>query len=305
MSDQQDQSNARESTLDHPSEQAPEYVLGTNESELHRLGFQHRLWSVPAHQLWERAQITPGKKVLDVGCGPGFASLDMAQIVSDANTTGQALGGVVGVDESPSYIGFARDQATQRKLKNAQFFEGDVTEIDKVLEAQGIEEGTFDLAYVRWVMCFVPDPEATIRAITKMLKPGGRLMIQDYFNYGSMSIAPRSDVFEEVIDAIKRSWNEHGGDSDIMGRLPSIAINEGMRVDHLARVEIGTAQPGSTMWSWPATFWPVFIPRLEELGYITAQKHAQFLQVWEQWSNDPGAFMHLPPVYEMIATKPL
>jgi len=49
----------------------------------------------------------------------------------------------------------------------------------------------------------------------------------------------------------------------------------------------------------------VFIPRLEELGYITKAQHAEFLEDWKKISNDPAAFMHLPPVYEMIATKPV
>jgi ubiquinone/menaquinone biosynthesis C-methylase UbiE len=275
----------------------PEYVLGTNEAELHRLGFQHRLWFVPAHRLWERAGIEPGKHILDVGCGPGFASLDMAQIVTNT-------GRVVGVDESPPYVEFANGQAQSRKLPQAQFHLGDATQIDQVLADQDIEPGSFDIAYVRWVMCFVPDPSATIGAIVKMLRPGGKLLIQDYFNYSSMCLAPRSKVFEEVIQAIAKSWSEHGGDPDIMGRLPRIALDAGLELDHIARVEIGTARPGSTMWNWPASFWPVFIPRLEELGYITAGQHRAFIDIWKTYSEDPAAYMHLPPVYEMIATKP-
>jgi ubiquinone/menaquinone biosynthesis C-methylase UbiE len=273
-----------------------EYVLGTHEAELHRLGFQHRLWFVPAHRLWERAGIKPGSKMLDVGCGPGFASLDMAQIVSQE-------GKVVGVDESATYVEFAKSQAQSRLQHQTQFFRGDVTNIDQVLNKEGVESGTFDIAYIRWVMCFVSDPQTTINSIAKMLKPGGKLLIQDYFNYASMCVAPRSEVFETVIQAIAKSWSDHGGDPDIMGRLPQIAINADLSIEHIARVEIGTAQPGSTMWNWPETFWPVFLPRLVELGYITNEQHLEFLKDWESHSNNSAAYMHLPPVYEMIATK--
>jgi len=275
----------------------PEYVLGTNEPELHRLGVQHRLWFVPAMKLWERADIGPGKHILDVGCGPGFASLDMAQIVT-------STGRVVGVDESPPYIEFASAQGESRLQHHASFYLGDVTKIDQVLADQSIEPGSFDIAYVRWVMCFVSDPVSTINAIARMLKPGGKLLIQDYFNYDSMCVAPRSEVFESVIQAIGKSWSDHGGDPDIMGQLPRIALDAGLNLDHIGRVEIGTARPGSTMWNWPTTFWPVFIPRLEELGYITAKEHQNFLAMWAQRTNDPAAYMHLPPVYELMASKP-
>ncbi|MGV6814351.1 MAG: methyltransferase domain-containing protein [Phycisphaerales bacterium] len=278
-----------------------EYVLGTNEAELHRLGFQHRLWFVPAHRLWERARLSPGMKVLDVGCGPGFASMDMAQLVTRS-------GRVVGVDESASYVEFAKGQAVGRQQPQARFYVGDVTHIDRVLGEQGardgIEPGSFDMAYIRWVMCFVDDPVATISSIARMLKPGGKLLIQDYFNYDSMRVAPPSEAFETVIAAIAKSWVEHGGDTDIMGKLPRIAIDAGLQIEHLAQAQIETPRPGTTMWNWPDSFWPVFIPRLEELGYISADEHEAFKRAWVETSNDPAAFMHLPPVYEMIAVKP-
>jgi SAM-dependent methyltransferase len=273
-----------------------EYVLGTNEAEMHRLGFQHRLWSGAAHDLWQRAQIAPGCRVLDVGCGPGFASLDLAQIVTH---TGQ----VVGVDESKPYIDFATNQASTRQLPHASFYQGDVGTIDELLGANGIEEGSFDIAYVRWVMCFVSEPDKVIQSIAKMLKPGGRLCIQDYMCYQSMSLAPKSDAFDRVISAIDKSWRDHGGDPDIMARIPKLSMDAGLTVREISRVEPRTPRPGSTMWNWPATFWPVFLPRLESLGYITPQEHQAFLHDWQERSNDPSAFMHLPPVYEMIATK--
>lgn len=74
-----------------------EYVLGTGEIESTRLGLQHRIWSGPAHWLWERAGIRPGMTVLDVGCGPGHASIDLAEIVGPS-------GRIYAVDESPLFL---------------------------------------------------------------------------------------------------------------------------------------------------------------------------------------------------------
>ena len=54
---------------------APEkpYLLGTDPDEGRRLETQHRLWSPEAHDLWDRAGFGPGDRLLDLGCGPGFA----------------------------------------------------------------------------------------------------------------------------------------------------------------------------------------------------------------------------------------
>src|SRR5262245_50101060 len=69
------------------------YVLGTHDAELDRLGLQHRIWSEHAFALWERAGIRPGQRVLDVGCGPGYATVDLARLLGPASR-------IVAIDES-------------------------------------------------------------------------------------------------------------------------------------------------------------------------------------------------------------
>jgi ubiquinone/menaquinone biosynthesis C-methylase UbiE len=59
-----------------------EYALGTNDAEIVRLGVQHKLWSASAFAVWERAGIGVGKTVLDIGCGPGYTSYDLAGVVT-------------------------------------------------------------------------------------------------------------------------------------------------------------------------------------------------------------------------------
>ncbi len=58
-----------------------DYVLGTHEKELARLGLQHRVWRPVVLDCWQKAGITVGKRVLDVGAGPGYATVDLAEIV--------------------------------------------------------------------------------------------------------------------------------------------------------------------------------------------------------------------------------
>src|SRR5262245_18058264 len=76
MTPQRGKSNQQTRAMDEQ-----EYVLGTNRDELVRLGLQHQLWARYAADAWERAGFGPGKKLLDVGCGPGYASLDLAALV--------------------------------------------------------------------------------------------------------------------------------------------------------------------------------------------------------------------------------
>ncbi len=64
------------------------------------------------------------------------------------------------------------------------------------------------------------------------------------------------------------------------------------------------ARPGSSLWHWPSSFWQTFLPRfLVETGFITVEDREAFEKTWAEASNDPAAFVQMPPVYELIAIK--
>lgn len=271
---------------------APEYVLGTGDEESDRLGLQNRLWSASAHLLWERAGLKRGMTVLDVGCGPGHGSIDLAEIVGPD-------GRIVAVDESPLFLKHLNDRVVGRHLFNVERFLGDAQQIDTLIPQY---LGKVDMAYARWVLCFVKDPDAVVRGVAKLLKPGARIAVQDYFNYESMSLAPKSEAFTRIIQAVGRSWRGPGGDPDIVGRLPAIFRKHGMEVEDI-RLNQRVARPNSTMWAWPDTFWRSFLPRLLEMNEITLAEKDAFEAVWAKASADPDCFMLLPPVFDLVAVK--
>jgi ubiquinone/menaquinone biosynthesis C-methylase UbiE len=276
---------------DHPEE----YILGTGDQESDRLRLQHRLWSSSAHRLWEQAGIAPGQTVIDVGCGPGNATVDMAQIVG-------ATGRVIAVDESPLFLKHLHDRVAGLRLQNVERLLGDVQEVDELIP--DLREGV-DMAYARWVMCFVSNPGEVVDAVGRLLKRGGRFIVQDYFDYERMTLAPRREIFSRVVRAVADSWRERGGDPDIISRLPRMLRERGFRVEHLD-VSQRIARPlggSSTMWAWPDTFWKSFLPRLTAMGQITAQEQQEFEAAWLEASADPDSFCMLPPVFELIAVK--
>lgn len=269
------------------------YVLGTGMDETVRLGLQHRLWSASTHELWERAAVQPGQTVADLGCGPGHATLDLAQIVGPT-------GRVIAVDESATFLKQLHDQAATRKGLHIERVLGDVQDIAEVLAG---EEGTIDVAYARWVFCFLERPEDVIAGLAKIVKRGGRVAIQDYFNYErSLTLAPRREAFSRVISAVAASWRARGGDTDIMSRLPGMFLKHGFSVDHIGVVQ-RIARPGSSLWHWPNSFWQTFTPKLVETGFITREDKEAFDAAWDEASNDPASFVQLPPVYELVAVR--
>ncbi len=275
-----------------PASTPNEYVLGTDEAEYARLGFQHQLWSDLAHRTWRAAGLGPGQRVLDLGSGPGYAAFDLAAFVGQS-------GRVIAVDESRIFVERLGQAARERGLATIEAHSCSAESLDEI----GIENASIDVIYSRWVFCFLADPEAAVRHCARLLKPGGRLCVNDYFNYRSMTIAPRSEAFCAGIAAIAQSWVDRGGDSDIVGRLPGLCLDAGLEIQAL-EVDQRLARPGETMWHWADTFWPNFVPRLVASGHLTQDQADAFFDAWRTAERNPGGFMALPPVYQFIARKP-
>lgn len=279
-----------------------QYVLGTDQAELDRLGLQHRLWSDAAHALWRRGGVQPGQRVLDVGSGPGHASFDLAALVAGVTGQGQR-GQVVAVDQSGGFIQWLNAQAAVRGMSQLKGVVGDVADLAGALgRTPGLAPGSFDAAYARWVLCFVPDPAAVLRSVASMLRPGGVFMVQDYFNYEAMTTAPRTQAFARAVKATGASWRSRGGDPDLVGRLPALMQAAGLRVVHLDAHQ-RLARPGEPMWHWPGTFWRNFVPQLIKMGLLPEGFMAEWEREWQDLERTPGAFCVLPCVYDVIGVK--
>lgn len=266
-----------------------DYVLGTHDEELKRLGLQHSLWREQAEELWDLAGIRVGMTVLDVGCGPGFATLDLARRVGPS-------GRVIAIDESTRYLDHLRAEAQTRQLDNIEARQGDVQRID-------LPPGSVDAAYARWVLCFVPAPDAVLGGVVSALRSGGVFAIQDYYHYRGVQLGPPSAVFTRAFQAVHESWVKRGGDSDIGSRLPSMLSKLGMSMTHLRSI-VRIARPHEPLWQWPDSFFKNFLPMLVDMGYLTADEHAAFNADWAAREKDPGGFFATPPVIDIVARKP-
>lgn len=274
--------------------QPAEYILGTHDEELARLDLQHRLWSPYAINLWERAGFAPGHHVLDIGCGPGFATQDLAMLVGPQ-------GRIVAVDESERYLSHLQSRLAAARSSTdpapVETRQGDVQILGPL-----IPDESFHAAYARWVLCFVPRPADVLRGVHAALKPRGVFAIQDYFNYESLTLAPRSEPFSRVVAATAKSWRDRGGDPDIAGRLPRMLIDAGFEMREV-RAHTRIARPCDLLWRWPESFWAIFTPRLVEMGCLSDADARAFFDDWRARSNDPATFVQTPTVYDIIAVK--
>jgi SAM-dependent methyltransferase len=113
------------------------------------------------HAAQERAQVRPGERVLDVGCGVGQTTLELAARVGPS-------GSVLGIDISTPMLEKARERANAAGAANVRFENADA-------QTHAFTPESVDLVYSRFGVMFFVDPTAAFANLLRALRPGGRL----------------------------------------------------------------------------------------------------------------------------------
>lgn len=265
-----------------------DYVLGTHDEEIERLGLQHHVWRPRAADAWRRAGFTAGQTLIDVGCGPGWATLDLAAVAG-------RQGRVVGVDRSRRFLDAAAAAARARGLTQLEWLELDLdTDELPALAAHG--------AWSRWIYAFVRRPRALLEKVARALRPGGAMVLHEYGDYRGWRLSPERPEFVAFVEDVIASWREHGGEPDIGLTLPRWLTELGFEVREL-RPWVEAARPGDFVWEWPSAFVDVGVRRLVDLGRVTAERAEAIRRAFRESQAAPGAFQLTPTVLEIIAVK--
>ncbi len=265
-----------------------DYVLGTHDEEIERLGLQHRVWRQRAIGAWQAAEIGPPQTVLDVGCGPGYASLDLAEIVGPS-------GHIVAMDKSERFLGALDETRRARHIDN-------ITTHLVDLDAGEFPDVIADCAWGRWVFSFVKNPQIVLARMAAALAPKGLIVLHEYFDYSTWRTLPPCPELEEFVSAVMMSWRDNGGEPDIALQLPVWLEELGFEVRRAYPI-IDVIQPNQPSWFWLATFIETGRRRLVDLGYLSLVRAEVIWQAFIALQNTAGVRMITPGVLEIVAAR--
>ncbi|HUO78639.1 MAG TPA: methyltransferase domain-containing protein [Steroidobacteraceae bacterium] len=266
-----------------------DYLLGTHDAELERLGLQHRLWRARVLEAWRRARLGPGQTVLDVGAGPGYAALDLAEIVGRS-------GRVVALERSRRFLDALVARAAARGLAQLE-----VRETDVVSGEFGVAGA--DAAWCRWLLCFVSDPRAVLARIRAALRPGGVAVFHEYLDYRAWALSPPCPPHERFVGQVIASWRAEGGEPDVGRSLLGQLIEAGFRIEG-TRLHVEFIAPDDPFWAWPVAYVEVGSARFVELGLMSAPEAHELIAAVRAAEARPETRMLTPPVLEVIARVP-
>lgn len=265
-----------------------DYFLGTHDDEIARLALQHRVWRPRALAAWQQAGFTVGQTLLDVGCGPGYAAVDLAEIVGPS-------GRVLAVDRSRRFLDVLEATRLLRGLDRIETLELDLDEAE--LPAIGA-----DGAWVRWVFAFLNRPRDLLVRVAAALKPGGVLVLHEYFDYSTWRMAPRSPELEDLVRAVMASWRAEGGEPDIGLDLPRWLDELGFETKALDPI-IQIVPASHFAWQWPKSFIQVGLRRLVDLGHLPSDRARAVSEAFATRESAPQTLMISPAVIQIIAVR--
>jgi len=266
-----------------------EYILGVDSNELERLWSQHRVWEDEMRALLSRAGLASGHVVLDLGCGPGTTSLELARCVG-------SRGKVLAVDESRACIHTLSAEAQRLGLDN---IEASIRSVEKL----ALEPESLDAAYGRWILSWVADVPAVFEQVTCALRPGGAYIMQEYLDWQAMKLLPRSQVFETAIQACMQSWTRGVGKINIAEEVPALACAAGLKVESFD-VNARSGQPGTPVWNWLGEFLQSYLARLVRQGAFGQSDHEAFCSEWSERTQGSDSVIIAPVVADVVLRRP-
>lgn len=196
--------------------------LRAGELEIDHLLMVARAEGDQVREMCARAGVGEGARVIDVGCGPMGALLDLAEMVGPS-------GSVVGLDSRPAFLEVAGRIVAGRGVgEQVSLVEGDINTADA---AQRLGDRPFDAAFLRSVLFHQPDPAETLRHIAALLRPGGRILVCDPLD------DPRYPWFDPVVPEAEQAWSlfyrameAWGQAPDVARRMPAVCAEAGLEI---------------------------------------------------------------------------
>ena len=184
------------------------YTPGHHESVLR----SHRWRTAENSAGYLLPHLRPGAVVLDVGCGPGSITQELADLVGPT-------GSVLGIDNAADVIDVASAEHFETRHGNLRYDVQDIGDLD-------LADDSFDVVHAHQVLQHLSDPVQALREMARVTRPGGIVAVRDA-DYAAMTWHPDLPAMEEWRALYRSTARGNGGEPDAGRRLLEWAMAAG------------------------------------------------------------------------------
>ncbi len=249
------------------------YTHGHHDSVLR----SHRWRTIDNSAAYVEAEFVPGASVLDVGCGPGTITLEIAKRVTP--------GRVVGLDRSDEVIAAAVADASDAAVTNLEYRVGDVYSLD-------FPDDSFDVVHAHQVLQHLSDPVAALVEMRRVCRPGGIVAARDS-DYSAKTWFPAVGELDEWLALYLELARSNDAEPDAGRHLRSWAIAAGL----------DDIQSSASTWcfatdadrAWWSSLWAdrvvssAFAEQARERGLATDADLQRLAEGWRRWGAIPDS----------------
>lgn len=251
------------------------YTHGHHDSVLR----SHRWRTAENSAAYLLPELRPGQTLLDVGCGPGTLTADLAARV--------APGRVTAVDREAGILDEARAVAAERGLDRVRFVPGDARHL-------AFADDSFDVVHAHQLLQHLGDPVGALREMRRVCRPGGVVAVRDA-DMTAMTWYPRVAGLEEWLPLYTRVARANGGEPAAGRRLHAWARRAGFaEVTASASVWCFATPAERAWWSglWAErTVASAFAATAVDGGFATAADLGRIAEAWRAWgAHEDGWF---------------
>ena len=254
------------------------YTHGHHESVLRA----HRRRTANDSAAYLLPHLRPGMSLLDVGCGPGTITIDLAARV--------APGTVTAVELTDAALDLARAEAKARNRHNVSFATSDVHALD-------FADDSFDVVHAHQVLQHVADPVQALRELRRVCVPDGIVAVRDA-DYAGFIWFPQLSTLDRWRELYHEAARTNGGEPDAGRRLLSWAQDAGF--DDIT--------PTASTWcfatpenrDWWGRMWSdriiesALARQLVDSGMATTAELDEISSAWREWAAVPSGWLAIP-----------
>jgi ubiquinone/menaquinone biosynthesis C-methylase UbiE len=264
-----------------PNRETPQntYTHGHHESVLR----SHRSRTAANSAAYLLPHLAAGKSVLDVGCGPGTITADLAEMV--------APGTVIATEISADVLKLAQDEVAARGIENVQFAVADVHALD-------FPDDSFDVVHAHQVLQHVADPVLALKEMRRVCRPGGVVAARDS-DYGGFRWFPEAPVLDEWLRLYQRLATFNGGHPDAGRRLRSWALAAGFAAEDVTASASSWVYAQDADRRWWADMWADRTTKSStseqyvRAGFADTEELDATAAGWREWAEQPDGWFNV------------